>query len=91
MNRPVPEQLAAATLPAGLRSRFLSGVNGLTMHLLEAGFDEPRRPCVLLLHGFPELAYSWRAVMPALADAGYHGVAPDRHDPLLGAHDSPLR
>ena len=78
MNRPVPEQLAAATLPAGLRSRFLSGVNGLTMHLLEAGFDEPRRPCVLLLHGFPELAYSWRAVMPALADAGYHVVAPDQ-------------
>ena len=37
----------------------------------------PARPCVLLLHGFPELAYSWRKVMPPLADAGYHVVAPD--------------
>ena len=32
---------------------------------------------MLLLHGFPELAYSWRKVMPALADAGFHVVAPD--------------
>ena len=36
------------------------------------------RPCVLLLHGFPELAYSWRKVMPALAEAGYHVIAPDQ-------------
>jgi non-specific protein-tyrosine kinase len=33
---------------------------------------------VLLLHGFPELAYSWRRVMPALAAAGFHVVAPDQ-------------
>jgi pimeloyl-ACP methyl ester carboxylesterase len=33
---------------------------------------------VLLLHGFPELAYSWRKVMPALADAGYYVIAPDQ-------------
>jgi pimeloyl-ACP methyl ester carboxylesterase len=46
------------------------------MHCLEAG--NPQRPCVLLLHGFPELAHSWRKVMPALADAGYHVVAPDQ-------------
>jgi pimeloyl-ACP methyl ester carboxylesterase len=46
------------------------------MHCLEAG--DPARPCVLLLHGFPELAYSWRKVMPALADAGYYVVAPDQ-------------
>jgi pimeloyl-ACP methyl ester carboxylesterase len=51
-------------------------VNGLSMHVLEAG--EPGRPCVLLLHGFPELAYSWRKVMPALAAAGYYAVAPDQ-------------
>jgi pimeloyl-ACP methyl ester carboxylesterase len=36
------------------------------------------RPRVLLLHGFPELAYSWRKVMPALAAAGYHVIAPDQ-------------
>jgi pimeloyl-ACP methyl ester carboxylesterase len=64
-------------LPAGLRSRFVPGINGLRVHILEAGFEVPERPCVLLLHGFPELAYSWRRVMPALADAGYHVVAPD--------------
>jgi len=46
------------------------------MHVLEAG--EPGRPGVLLLHGFPELAYSWRKVMPPLAAAGFHVVAPDQ-------------
>ena len=48
------------------------------MHVLEAGFDEPGRPLVLLLHGFPELAWSWRKVMPALAAAGFRVVAPDQ-------------
>jgi pimeloyl-ACP methyl ester carboxylesterase len=48
------------------------------MHLLEAGFETAGRPSILLLHGFPELAYSWRKVMPALAAAGYHVVAPDQ-------------
>jgi pimeloyl-ACP methyl ester carboxylesterase len=48
------------TLPAGVRSRFVNNGNGLAMHLLEAGFETNSRPCVLLLHGFPELAYSWR-------------------------------
>ena len=65
-------------LPAGIRSRFVRGVNGLTMHLLESGFESKRRPCVLLLHGFPELAYSWRKVMLPLARAGYHVIAPDQ-------------
>ncbi|MHB1413733.1 MAG: alpha/beta fold hydrolase [Chloroflexota bacterium] len=65
------------TLPAGIRSRFVPGVNGLTMHVLEAGFESRNRPCVLLLHGFPELAYSWRKVMPPLAAAGFHVIAPD--------------
>ncbi|HEV3007577.1 MAG TPA: alpha/beta hydrolase [Burkholderiales bacterium] len=46
------------------------------MHVLEAG--TPAAPCVLLLHGFPELAYSWRKVMPELAAAGFHVVAPDQ-------------
>ncbi len=46
--------------------------------MLEAGHETPDRPCVLLLHGFPELAYSWRKVMPALAAAGYHVIAPDQ-------------
>ena len=69
------EALGSEVLPTGVRSRFLEGVNGLRMHLLEAG--EPGRPAVLLLHGFPELAYSWRKLMPALAGAGFYVIAPD--------------
>jgi pimeloyl-ACP methyl ester carboxylesterase len=68
--------LNAGVLPRDVRSRFLEDVNGLRVHLLEAG--ERGRPCVLLLHGFPELAYSWRKIMPALAEAGFHVVAPDQ-------------
>ena len=69
-------------LPAGIRSRFVNNINGLAMHILEAGFergDQTReRPCVLLLHGFPELAYSWRKVMLPIAQAGFHVIAPDQ-------------
>ncbi len=63
-------------LPPGIRSRHVPDVNGLTMHVLEAG--EPAHPAVLLLHGFPELAYSWRKVMVPLAAAGWHVIAPDQ-------------
>jgi pimeloyl-ACP methyl ester carboxylesterase len=66
------------TLPPGIRSRTVANVNGLTVHVLEAGFEEPGRPAALLLHGFPELAYSWRKVMLPLAAAGYHVIAPDQ-------------
>jgi pimeloyl-ACP methyl ester carboxylesterase len=65
-------------LPAGIRSRFVDDINGLRMHVLEAGHETPGRPCLLLLHGFPELAYSWRKVMPTLVAAGYHVLAPDQ-------------
>src|SRR5438034_10962548 len=65
------------TIPAGIRSRTVPNVNGLTVHVLEAGFDTATRPATLLLHGFPELAYSWRKLMLPLASAGYHVIAPD--------------
>ena len=65
-------------LPKGVRARFVPDINGLTMHVLEAGFEQPGQPCVLLLHGFPELAFSWRKVMLPLAEAGYHVIAPDQ-------------
>src|SRR5438045_1453830 len=42
------------------------------------GFETRGRPLVLLLHGFPELAYSWRKVMVPLAVAGFRVVAPDQ-------------
>ncbi|MGD0116398.1 MAG: alpha/beta hydrolase [Dehalococcoidia bacterium] len=47
--------------------------NDINIHIAEQG----EGPLVLLLHGFPELWYSWRHQLPALADAGYHVVAPD--------------
>jgi pimeloyl-ACP methyl ester carboxylesterase len=47
--------------------------NGINMHIAEAG----EGPLVLMLHGFPELWYSWRHQLPALAEAGFHAVAPD--------------
>ncbi len=65
------------TLPSGVRAHLVPNVNGLTVNFLEAGFETPGRPLVLMLHGFPNLAYSWRKVMPALAAAGYYVVAPD--------------
>src|SRR3989475_10663998 len=65
------------TLPAGIRSRFINNINGITYHVLEAGFENAGRPCVLLIHGFPELAYSWRKVIQPLARAGFHVIAPD--------------
>ena len=68
----------ATMLPAGVRSRMMENGNGLLMHVLEAGFEAPDRPCILLLHGFPELAYSWRKIMLPLAAAGAYVVAPDQ-------------
>jgi pimeloyl-ACP methyl ester carboxylesterase len=66
------------TIPEGIRSRFVENVNGLRVHMLEAGFENRNGPCLLLLHGFPELAFSWRKVMLPLAAQGYHVVAPDQ-------------
>jgi pimeloyl-ACP methyl ester carboxylesterase len=58
---------------AGVTHRFIE-TNGIPMHIAEQGTG----PLVLLLHGFPELWYSWRHQLAALADAGYHAVAPDQ-------------
>src|SRR5207245_3885282 len=78
------------TLPAGIRSRQIANVNGMTVHILEAGYETPGRPAVLLMHGFPELAYSWRKVMPTLAAAGYHVIATDQrgYGRTIGCDDS---
>jgi pimeloyl-ACP methyl ester carboxylesterase len=46
-------------------------------------------PLVLLLHGFPESRYSWRAALPALAAAGYRAVAPDQRGYSPGARPDP--
>jgi pimeloyl-ACP methyl ester carboxylesterase len=72
------EPMERAALATGIRSRFVRNINGLDVHVLEAGYGSPGRPLVLLLHGFPELAYSWRNVMLPLAAKGFHVVAPDQ-------------
>jgi pimeloyl-ACP methyl ester carboxylesterase len=72
-----PQPYDAAVLPRGIRSRFVDNVNGIRFHVLEAGFEADRRPLILMLHGFPELAYSWRKVMLPIANAGYRVIAPD--------------
>ncbi|MDE2703097.1 MAG: alpha/beta hydrolase [Chloroflexota bacterium] len=72
-----PGPLQSGRLGEGIRTRIIGGVNGLRMHVLESGANEPGRACVLLLHGFPEIAFSWRRILPALAAAGYYAVAPD--------------
>jgi pimeloyl-ACP methyl ester carboxylesterase len=51
-------------------------VNGVTLRVRQAG--DPANPTVVLCHGFPELAYSWRHQMAPLAEAGYHVLAPDQ-------------
>lgn len=54
----------------------LVDTNGVTLRVTEAG--DPGNPVVVLAHGFPELAHSWRHQIPALAAAGYHVLAPDQ-------------
>lgn len=54
----------------------LVDTNGVTLQVTEAG--ERGDPVVVLAHGFPELAHSWRHQIPALAAAGYHVLAPDQ-------------
>jgi pimeloyl-ACP methyl ester carboxylesterase len=63
------------------KSSFVES-NGIRVHLLEAG----KGPLVVL-HGFPELGFSWRHQIAALASAGYHVVAPDQRG--YGATDRP--
>ena len=58
-----------------VRERMVD-TNGVALRTLEAG--DRGAPLVVLSHGFPELAYSWRHQIPALADAGYHVLAPDQ-------------
>lgn len=58
--------------PVEITHRYVD-INGIKYHYAEAG----KGPLVIILHGFPELWYSWRHQLAALAHAGYHAVAPD--------------
>ena len=68
---------------SGVTHRLID-TNGIRMHIAEQGSG----PLVVLLHGFPESWYSWRHQLQALADAGYHVVAPDQRG--YGQSDRPL-
>lgn len=57
-------------------SQRLVDVNGVRLRIIEAG--PPDGPVVILAHGFPESAYSWRHQIPALAAAGFRVIAPDQ-------------
>jgi pimeloyl-ACP methyl ester carboxylesterase len=66
-------------LPEGITESYVE-TDDLTYHVLSAGspsLTHPKepKPLILLLHGFPELAFSWRRVMGPLAEGGYHVVA----------------
>jgi len=62
-------------MDGGVTERVID-TNGVRLRTLEAGL--PGDPLVVLAHGFPELGYSWRHQIPALAAAGYHVLAPDQ-------------
>jgi len=52
-------------------------VNGVQLEVFEAGRENAGNP-IVLCHGWPEHAYSWRHQMPALAAAGYHVIVPNQ-------------
>ena len=74
--------LTGANVAMEIKHRFVE-TNGLRMHLAEAG----QGPLVMLCHGWPESWYSWRHQLIALAEAGYHAVAPDQRG--YGQTDKP--
>ncbi|KAL3291175.1 epoxide hydrolase [Colletotrichum asianum] len=77
-----PAKLPPWDLPQGVTSRFVdTAPKGLKVHILESvpqnKSSDSQPPLILLLHGFPNLSYDWRYILPLLANAGYHAVAPD--------------
>ncbi|OBT39856.1 hypothetical protein VE00_09109 [Pseudogymnoascus sp. WSF 3629] len=65
-------------LPDGISEHYIP-TDDLTFHTLEAGYSaSPSKPLILLLHGFPELAYSYRKIIPTLAASGYYVAAYDQ-------------
>jgi pimeloyl-ACP methyl ester carboxylesterase len=79
-----PPDATSVLLPGPWTHRDISA-NGVRLHTAEAG----EGPLVLLLHGFPQFWWTWRAQLTALAEAGFHAVAPDLRG--YGASDKPPR
>jgi pimeloyl-ACP methyl ester carboxylesterase len=73
-----PKDLRPLPLPLGIQSGYIQTAD-LTYHFLVSGIKtDQSKGLILLVHGFPELAFSWRHVMPALAREGYQVVAFDQ-------------
>ncbi len=68
---PVHHTLSGANAPEG------ANATTIRMSVHEAG-NGSGHPPVVLCHGFPDMAYSWRNQLPALADAGFRAIAPDQ-------------
>ncbi len=100
-----PTTLPALQLPAGIQSRFVdcSPSGSLVFHILESLPKNlpptgPKPKLILCVHGFPELAFSWRKILPLLSAQGYHAVAFDQRGygrtfsrrPLEGSTFRPL-
>tara|TARA_Y100001934_G_scaffold280605_1_gene387775 strand:+ start:1119 stop:2234 length:1116 start_codon:yes stop_codon:yes gene_type:complete len=60
-----------------IKSHKIEISNGLNVHYLEANSHNPKKRTALLLHGFPELSFSWRKIIPSLANEGFRVIAPD--------------
>ena len=63
--------------PADFPKPTMISVNGVELEVFEAGKENAGRP-IVLCHGWPEHAFSWRYQVPALAAAGYHVIAPNQ-------------
>jgi pimeloyl-ACP methyl ester carboxylesterase len=72
------ENYGNGTLHPKIRSNFIKNINGLDIHFLESGEKTENSELIVLLHGFPELSFSWRKILPLLSDNGYHVIAPDQ-------------
>ena len=61
-----------------LKSRILNNINGLNIHILENNAKIKKDNIVLLLHGFPEISFSYRYLMVLFEKVGYYCIAPDQ-------------
>ena len=61
-----------------IKSRIIKNVNGLNIRILENNVKKKSRNIILLLHGFPEISYSYRYIMLLFEKVGYYCIAPDQ-------------
>ncbi|WP_299347300.1 alpha/beta hydrolase [uncultured Maritalea sp.] len=74
------------SIPIDFPQPTLISLNGVELEVFEAGRKNKGNP-IVLCHGWPEHAFSWRYQVPALVDAGYHVIVPNQRG--FGASSSP--